>query len=155
MLWFVIISLLLFGLALLVLEIVFIPGTTVVGVVGVCFSIAGVLTSYSQFGSAVGFYVLLTTLVTTGITLYFCFRSDAWRTFALKSTMKNKVNEGWMLDLKVGDDGFAVSALRPSGKGEFRQQQFEVRTRGAFVEPGKKIRIILIENNQIIVEELT
>ena len=49
---FTIIALLVIGLALLVVEVVFVPGTTVVGVIGVIFAGAGVIITYRYFGSA-------------------------------------------------------------------------------------------------------
>jgi membrane-bound ClpP family serine protease len=155
MTWFIIISLLLIGLALLIVEVVFIPGTTVVGILGVIFSIVGVVISYESFGNTVGFYVLLTTLIGTIAALFFSFRSGAWSKFSNKSAIHSKVNEGMFAGLKVGDEGKALSALRPFGKAEFGDIVVEVRSIGAYAEPKSRIKIIQIEANQIIVDILT
>ncbi len=63
--WIIIISLLAIGLGLIIVELVFIPGTTVVGLLGLIFSIVGIVISYSHFGNDIGFYILLGTLITT------------------------------------------------------------------------------------------
>jgi membrane-bound ClpP family serine protease len=152
MIWFIIISLLVIGLALLIAEVIFIPGTTIVGILGVIFSIAGVLMSYDHFGSSVGFYVLLGTLIATAVALFFSFRSGAWTRFSLKSSIRGKVNEGITGELKPGDEGIALSALRPSGKAEFKDRIVEVRTDGRYAEAQSKVRIVQIDSNQILVE---
>lgn len=152
--WIIIISLLLIGLALLVVEIIFIPGATVVGLLGVAFSIAGVVVGYREFGNETGFYILMTTLVVTGAALYYSFRSGAWRKFSLRSSIDSKVNEGLTESLAIGDIGITVSSLRPSGKANFHDKVFEVRTQGNYVEPGTKVKIIQIQSQQILVEPL-
>ena len=155
MVWFIIISLLVIGLILLVVEVVFIPGTTVVGILGVAFSVVGVILGYQNFGNTVGFYVLLSTLLLTGVSLYLSFRSGAWNKFSNKSAMQSKVNEGTISHLKVGDIGETLSALRPFGKAEFGSSVVEVRSAGAYAEAKSRVKIIQIDLNQIIVDIIT
>jgi membrane-bound ClpP family serine protease len=152
LMWIVIISLLLIGLILLIVEVVFIPGTTVVGLLGVAFSIIGVVAGYNQFGQTVGFYLLMSTLVITAIALFFSFRSGMWQMFSLQSTITSKVNEGKHASLTVGDTGITTSTLKPSGKAEFKNEVFEVRSTGNYVEPQTKVKIVSIDIQQIIVE---
>src|SRR5687768_11921605 len=94
--WIIIIALLTIGIGLIIVELVFIPGTTVVGLLGLIFSIVGIVISYNYFGNDVGFYILIGTLVTTLIALFYSFRSGAWTRFSLKSSMDSKVNEGML-----------------------------------------------------------
>ena len=151
--WIIIISLLFLGLILLILEIVFIPGTTVVGLLGIAFSVVGVIVGYKQFGDETGFYILMGTLVSTAIALYFSFRSDAWKSFSLNSSIKGKVNEGTTAVLTEGEIGTTISALRPIGKAEFQEKVFEVRSIGGnYIEPKTRIRITKIDGQQILVE---
>ncbi len=154
LMWIIIISLLLIGLALIIVELVFIPGTTVVGLLGLIFAVVGIVISYSHFGSAVGFYILLGTLGTTLVALFYSFRSGAWKKFSLKSSMKSKVNDGIMDTVSIGDEGITLSTLRPVGKAEFKSRTFEVKTSGNYVERGEKVRITQIELHQIVVEPL-
>jgi membrane-bound ClpP family serine protease len=152
--WIIIIALLAIGLALIIAEIVFIPGTTLVGVLGLVFSIAGIVISYEHFGSQVGFYILLGMGLATGGALYYSFKSGVWSKFSLKSSNKGKVNEGMVSDLTIGDEGKALSTLRPVGKAKFKNQEYEVKTLGDYVDNGTPIRIKLIMSNQIIVEPI-
>jgi membrane-bound ClpP family serine protease len=152
--WIIIIALILIGLTLLILELIFIPGTTVVGVLGLAFTVVGIVISYGHFGSDVGQYFLYSTLVITAVAVFYSFRSGAWTKFSLKSSINSKVNEGLTSTLSVGDTGIARSALRPSGLAEFHNRSYEVRTQGIFVQAGTPVKIIKIESNQITVEPI-
>jgi len=150
--WIIIIALLVIGLALIVLEVIFVPGTTVVGIIGVVFAGAGIIISYRYYGGDIGLYILLGTSAVAAVALYFSFRSDAWSRFANKSVMKSKVNEGITALLQVGDEGVTVSTLKPMGTVRFQSGQFEVKTLGDYVDVGTKVKIVHIEANQIIVK---
>jgi membrane-bound ClpP family serine protease len=154
LMWIIVISLLLIGLTLIIVELVFIPGTTVVGLLGLIFAIVGIVISYSHFGNDIGFYILLATLASTLAALFYSFRSGAWSKFSLKSSINSKVNEGIMASLQIGDEGITVSTLRPMGKAEFNSKTFEVKTSGNYIERGEKVRITQIESHQIVVEPI-
>lgn len=154
LMWIVIIALLLIGLTLIIVELVFIPGTTVVGLLGLIFSIVGIVFCYKHFGSTTGFYVLIGALATTLAALFISFRSGAWSKFSHKGAIESKVNEGMFASLNVGDEGKTLSTLRPIGKAEFKSNQYEVKTLGDYVESGKNVRITQIRSNQIIVEPI-
>ncbi|HEU5146485.1 MAG TPA: NfeD family protein [Chryseosolibacter sp.] len=152
--WTLIISLLVIGLALLVIEIVFVPGTTLVGVIGVIFAGAGVLITFREYGSETGIYMLVGSSAITAAALYFSFRSNAWKRFANNSAIRSKVNEGLTATLALGDEGMTLSTLKPMGKAQFKSGEFEVKTLGDYVDVGTKVKIVHIESNQIIVKPL-
>lgn len=152
--WILVISLLLTGLLLILVELIFIPGTTIVGLLGLGLSIAGIVISYQHFGSETGNYILMGMLVVTAVGLVYGFRSKSWTAFSLKSAIDSKVNEGMIASLKVGDEGQTISTLRPVGKAEFKEGVFEVKAMGGYVMPGTKVKIIQLQANQIIVEPI-
>jgi membrane-bound ClpP family serine protease len=152
--WLVISALILAGLLLIIAEIVFIPGTTVVGLLGVIFTIVGIVFSYKHYGSETGFYVLMGTTLAAAGTLYLSFRKGAWDKFSHQSSIDSKVNEGLADHLAPGEEGLAISALRPMGSAEFNGKIFEVKTNGEFVDNGVKVRILKIRSNDILVEPI-
>ncbi|MBT1704333.1 hypothetical protein [Chryseosolibacter indicus] len=152
--WTLIISLLLIGLALVVIELIFIPGSTIVGVLGALFAVFAIVISYKSFGRETGFTVLLVSATATLATLIYSFKTGVWSKLSLKTVIDSKVNEGFNEALKVGDIGKALSTLRPIGKAEFDTKQYEVKTSGEYIESGVIIRIKEIYPNQIIVEPL-
>ncbi|HMG88656.1 MAG TPA: NfeD family protein [Chryseolinea sp.] len=145
---------LLIGLALIIIELIFIPGTTVVGLLGLAFAIVGIVISYGHFGSDIGFYILIGSLVTTLGAMFIAFRTGAWNRFAHKSSIDSRVNEGIMSGVQIGDEGITLSTLKPMGKAEFNNQTFEVKTAGNYIDRGERVKIIFIESHQIVVEPI-
>jgi membrane-bound ClpP family serine protease len=152
--WITVISLILFGLFLIVAEIIFVPGTTLVGIVGFVFLIIGIGFSFNYFGSETGWTTVGVSSVASGLILYYSFKANVWHRFSLKSSINSKVNEGELDLLSVGKEGQTISALRPVGKAEIENKMYEVKTLGEYLDSGKKIRVIKIVSNQIIVEPI-
>src|SRR5262245_20968760 len=142
--WTTVISLILFGLLLLIVEIIFVPGTTVVGLVGFVFMAIGVGLAFRYFGSETGWTIVGASAVASGRLLYVAFKANVWSKFALKSSIDSKVNEGALAELQAGQEGVSLSTLRPVGKAEFGGKTHEVRTNGEYIEAGTRIRIIRI-----------
>jgi membrane-bound ClpP family serine protease len=152
--WVTVLVLILAGIVFVIVEIIFVPGTTILGIIGLAMMIFGVVLSYNKFGSNTGTIVLIgTALVGAAITVV-SFKSGVWRKFALKTAMRGKVNEDVKINLFVKDVGETVSALRPIGKAEFGDRTFEVRTIGNYVEAGTKVEITKIDNNKIFVQPI-
>ena len=150
--WMIVLSLLLFGLILIVAEIIFVPGTTIVGVIGFGSLISGVGLSFQYFGREVGWITVGGAAVCTCLVLYLSFKTNVWKRFALKSSMDSKVNEGEMEGLIIGQEGITLSALRPIGKAEFNGKTYQVKTLGGYLSTSAQIRIVQIMSHQIFVE---
>lgn len=153
--WTTVISLILVGLVLIVIEVIFVPGTTIVGLSGFLIAVIGLALSFIYFGRDTGWMMVGGTAIFSGVLFYFSFKTGVWSKFALKSSIDSKVNEGVVEQFKEGMEGVAVSALRPVGNAEIDNKIIEVTTLGEYVPSGSKIRIIKISNNQITVEPLT
>ena len=152
MIWTAIISLIIIGLALIVIEMIFIPGTTIVGMIGLICVIAGLVMSFNNYGTSVGWLTTGgTAIFATGVFIY-SFRSGDWKRFALKQSIDSRVNEAMPINLSVGDEGVALSALRPIGKGEIKGQVLEVQSFGELVDAESKIRVAKIDKRKIFVE---
>jgi membrane-bound serine protease (ClpP class) len=55
------------------------------------------------------------------------------------------------LKVKVGDEGTAITALRPSGKARLGEEYVDVITEGDFLAPGASIIVSAIKGNRVIV----
>lgn len=152
--WITVIALIAAGLALIIVEVIFVPGTTLVGIIGLIAAGFGIYLSFDYFGPEVGWWTVVGTVVLFGVTLYFSFKGNTWDRFSLKNTISGKVNEGLTTPLKVGEQGKALSAIRPMGKAEFSSGEYEVRSMGNYIDSGTAIRIIKISSNNIFVEPI-
>lgn len=153
--WLAVILLIFFGLGFIIAEIIFVPGTTLLGLFGLIFTIIGIVISYLSFGAGIGTIVLVVSLVFGLGSLVYSLKSGVWEKFALKGSINSKVNEGEKDELQVGEEGITISSLRPMGKGEFRERIYEVTTLGNYLTADTRIRIVSLKNNKIIVEPIT
>jgi membrane-bound ClpP family serine protease len=152
--WLIIIALILFGLGLVIVEVIFVPGTTIVGIAGVIIGGYGIYLTYDSFGSSTGHMVLSITLIISLVGLIVALKSNSWERFSLKESNKSKVNDQYKFDLTAGDIGHTVSSIRPVGKAEFGNSIVEVRSNGEYINENVQIKIIRIDQNKIYIESL-
>lgn len=152
--WITVLSLIFIGITLIIAELIFIPGTTVVGIVGLIMAGFGVVLAYDYFDTTTASFILILTLGSSITALVWALRNKTWKRFSLADTMDGKFNEGLTADLKIGEEGFTVSALRPMGSAEFNNKIFEVKTQGTYLESGIKVKITKVVGNTILVEQI-
>ncbi len=144
-------TLLLIGLILLVVEIIFIPGTTVVGIFGFLVSLAGLTFAFLNFEYSVAIWITGVTVVINFAAVWYGFSSGIWKKFSLKSTQSGGAFDGRTDGLEVGMKGLAVSDIKPYGKASFNEIWVEVKSESGFIEVNTPVTIIKIENNKISV----
>ncbi len=152
--WFFVLGLMLLGIGIIVIEVIFIPGTTIVGILGFLVGIYGVYLGYEYFGTPTGHFIFFGGFLGATIALVAAFKSGAWERFSLKERMQNKVNEDIDVKINVGDEGESISSLKPIGKAIFNDQVIEVRTNGDYIRESKKLKVIRVDGQKIIVEPL-
>lgn len=143
--------LLLFGLLFLAAEVIFIPGTTVVGFVGFVLLVAGVWLGYRDLGTPAGHYALAGVVGLSGLIVYAGLRPKNLARVALTSVNNSSVRDARRADVAPGTVGRTLSALRPAGTALFGAERREVVTRGEFVATGSEVRVLGIEENRIVV----
>ncbi|HEY4652042.1 MAG TPA: NfeD family protein [Pontibacter sp.] len=153
--WVTVILLIIIGLVLIIIELVFIPGTTLIGILGFVLAGAGIWFGYATLGTPIGHVILGLSVLISGLAFFYSFRGDSWSRFALKDSIDSRVNEEYQHNLEVGQMGLAASALRPQGTALFNDHRHEVQTKGEFISPNTTIRIIKLSQHKIIVEAVT
>ncbi|MEI8202277.1 MAG: hypothetical protein WCH34_04645 [Bacteroidota bacterium] len=136
---------------MLILEILVVPGL-ILGIAGLGLVVFGIYNSYSYYGAFAGHLTLISTLSFTILLLVLTLRSKTWNKLKLKTQNQGKVNIIDESKVKSGDIGISISRLAPSGKAEFSNEFFEVRTFGEFIDQNKEIEIIKISENKIYVK---
>jgi membrane-bound ClpP family serine protease len=152
--WIIIILLVAVGLALLVAELIIVPGTTLVGLAGGVLVTMGVIRTFNTFGQAAGYTVFFTAVVLGGVLTLWAFRTKSWEKFSLKDTISSRFNEEEVMNLQVGQRGKTLSSCRPVGKAEFENHSWEVRTSGGYLDAGIEVQITKIDNRNITIEPL-
>ncbi|MDY6380863.1 MAG: NfeD family protein [Synergistales bacterium] len=148
-----IILLLVCGMALIVLELVAIPGTTIAGLAGVGLSIWGIYRVFVEYGSFWGGMVIVFDVLVCLILLIFTLKSKLWKRFAQKEEISSKVNEIKTV-VNVGDRGKTITRLAPMGTALINNERMEVYTSTSFLDPETEIVVEEVSGSKIRVNKI-
>ena len=146
-----IIAIILFGIALLILEILILPGL-IAGIIGTIFMLVGIGMMYKSFGSTYGNINLISTASFCTGSLIYVLKSKAWLMFSLKDTIDSKVIDLTQEMIVEGEEAITISALRPMGSVLIKNQKYEVQTNGEYIEANQKVVIVKILTNKLLVK---
>jgi membrane-bound ClpP family serine protease len=151
-----IIFLILLGLLLFIIEFMLIPGITIAGIGGALCMIAGIILSFTNFGTGTGLAVLGGTALLLVVATVLMLRSGTWKKFMLKTTIDGKVDNIGKEEGKVkpGDRGVTVTRLVPGGKVLVNGEYFEAKSIDILIDPRQEIEVIRIEDNKVIVKPI-
>ena len=148
----VLLSLLIIGLVLMLAEVLFVPGTTVIGILGLVVSLLGVAYAFISYEENTAWLITGFAALANLIAIVYGFRSGVWSKFSLKNTSEGRVFDGRTSGLHLGMEGKAISDIKPYGKGMFGGEIYEVKSENGFLTVGSDLEIIKIENNKILVK---
>ncbi|MDD2458415.1 MAG: NfeD family protein [Eubacteriales bacterium] len=143
------------GLLFLVIE-VFSPGFGVAGGVGVLLLVVGIIMTARSLMEALAMFAIL--LVLLAILIVIVYRSAKKGKLSKKLILWQaaKREDGFSAtedaSALVGQEGVALTVLRPSGTGEFAGRRLDIVTDGDFIERGTKIKIVRTEGRRIVVK---
>ena len=140
------------GMALLVLEIVALPGG-VAGIFGTLLLAFGVWQSYALLGTAWG-TVVLGLVVALGIAmLVVLLKGKTWNTFSLNEESDSTVNQE-PATIAIGAKGTTIARLAPTGKALIGGELVEVHAINKFIDPDRPIEVVAVEGYRIDVVEV-
>ncbi len=151
----------LMGIALLILE-VFMPGFGLPGISGIVLEIATLVFVYLNYGVIPALIALILLLSLTALALSIALRSAARgrlsRSEMILSASENK-EQGYTatedMSVFIGREGTALTALRPSGIGDFDGVRMDIVSEGDFIPSGVRVRIIQTDGSSIVVRPCT
>ena len=143
---------LLLGFIFILAEVFFVPGTTVVGIVGVIITAFGIFEVYNYFGPVAGHITLVTSIVLSLALVIGGFKTGAWDKFSSKGSIDGRMNVLEENKIFVGEKGKALSTIKPIGKARINGEAYEVRSLGDYISAGQEIEIIKIDGNRIFVK---
>jgi len=132
-----------------------VPGM-VAGIAGaVAWAIALVLT-YTHFGMLAG-HGLLAAMVIGGTALFLWWMrifptTRFGRKWILEATVHGEPNATEAAPAAgVGDEGTALTSLRPAGAVRIGERRIDVVTSGEWIEPGTPVRVVRVEGTKVVV----
>lgn len=151
MTWTVIITLLIVGLLLILLEIFVLPGF-IAGVLGGLAVVVGIFQAYKTFGNQAGHITLASIIIASILILVLLFRSGTWKRLAVHDAIDSKVNIINEELIKQGVEGIAVTRLNPAGKGLFGDDVIEVHSMSGIVEKDTQIIVMKVNGYKVFVK---
>ena len=170
--------LLLVGIALLAVEIFIIPGFGAAGIGGIVCIAAALIFSQQDFivpefswqtdillknAARIGL-IFLGSFTIFGLTLFVVPRTGIFRRLVLgpagsgssavaagADTSPEAENPGGLI--RTGDQGEAISELRPAGTARISGRRVSVQTQGEFLEAGTRVEVLEVWGSRIVVRE--
>ena len=155
------------GLALILLEVLVIPGFGIAGLGGIGLMIYGlyllllpdVPVGEEILGQAMDGFLIGLVGAVIGLVLLakLMIKTKFWEQLTAPDTQKKEDGYsntlGW--ESLQGETGIADTDLHPSGWVRVKDQRIFVVSEGEFIEEGKEIKILSVDGNRVLVRELT
>ena len=147
----IIISLLIAGLILLLLEVFLFPGVSLAGFgATVCLIYANVH-AFATLGTWPGVITLLVSIVCSVLVFVWFMRSKSLDRLALKKDIASSVKQPEVATIQVGDTGIALTRLAQIGNAQFGDRIVEVKSAGDFIDSKTPVVVERITDGVIIV----
>lgn len=151
----VVIILIVLGILLFVIEFLLVPGVTVAGIGGLILTVLGVYKAFDDFGSTVGIWVLIGTLMLSVFVIAMSLRARTWSRLMLKTNVKGTVDHDITEDqIKPGDRGTTLTRLAPMGKIEVNGIVREAKSLEGYIDEHSSIEVVVVEGTRISVKNL-
>ena len=155
------------GLALILLEVLVIPGFGIAGLGGIGLMIYGLYllllpdipVGEEVLGQAMDGFLIGLVGAVIGVVLLakLMIKTKFWEQLTAPDTQKKEDGYsntlGW--ESLQGETGNADTDLHPSGWVRVKDQRIFVVSEGEFIEEGKEIKILSVDGNRVLVRELT
>lgn len=155
------------GLALILLEVLVIPGFGIAGLGGIGLMIYGLYllllpdipVSEEILGQAMDGFLIGLVGAVIGVVLLakLMIKTKFWEQLTAPDTQKKEDGYsntfGW--ESLQGETGISDTDLHPSGWVRVKDQRIFVVSEGEFIEEGKEIKILSVDGNRVLVRELT
>jgi len=147
-----IVTLLVVGLVLLLLEILVIPGIGVAGIIGLVSLSFGCYFSFG-YGTTTGLIVTAAVILLLIVLLWWALREKTWKKLALNTQVQSSAGQDSAV-VAVGDQGVTTTRLAPMGTARIADKTVEVKSLEGYLDPGKNVTVAMIEDNIIYVKTI-
>lgn len=150
-----IISLAVLGILLIIAEIILIPGIFIAGTLGLLSMAASCYFAFDYYGQTAGIITVAANVLLAVVCTVLSLRSKTWKKLSLQTEIDSRADSTPEdKGLTVGMEGMTITRLNPMGKVMFGNTTTECTARNGIIDPGKKVTVILIEDNKIYVKPI-
>ena len=140
--------------ALLFFAEMWLPGL-VAGIAGAIAWVAAVALTYAHYGANAG-HIVLASLVIGGTCLFVWWMrvfpsTRLGRKWILEAEVKTPASTGAGGTAVVGDEGVALTPLRPAGAARIGGRRIDVTTDGEWTDAATAVRVVRIDGAKVVV----
>ncbi|MBW2737204.1 MAG: hypothetical protein JRH20_32905 [Deltaproteobacteria bacterium] len=148
-----VITLLVVGLALLALEVIVLPGFGIMGVLGALSILGAGWIAFSQLSPMHGMVAMGAGIGLGGLMFWLLPKTRAAKGMVLHTEHHGHAADPSLEEL-LGEEGVALTPLRPAGSARINDRPVDVVTDGQYVEPGTNVRVTQVEGARVLVKPL-
>jgi membrane-bound ClpP family serine protease len=142
----------LLGLILLFYELYFIPGTSIIGMIGGILCIFSVVLIFRKYGSIPGYITLFLTVMVVFIFIVTVGRNKVWQRISNRNIITSRSNTIEQDEVKPGQKGHAVTDIRKVGTGRINDVNYIVQTEGDIIKKGEAFEVLKVVVTKIFVK---
>ena len=145
-----VITFIVLGIVFFVLEIFFLPGVSIGGIVGTLFTGAGIWYAFAKLGVTAGWIVVAVSVLVLLFVIVYFIKGKPLDKMALDKELETN-NFYDMSKVAVGDTGVTLSRLAPMGKVLINGEEYEAKFCEGFLDRGVDVVVIYIDGNVLLV----
>lgn len=145
-----VITFIVLGIVFFVLEIFFLPGVSIGGIVGTLFTGAGIWYAFAKLGVTAGWIVVAVSVLVLLFVIVYFIKGKPLDKMALDKELETN-NFYDMSKVAVGDTGVTLSRLAPMGKVLINGEEYEAKFCEGFLDRGVDVVVIDIDGNVLLV----
>lgn len=149
----ILISLIVAGLLLFVVEVFLIPGISIAGIASAISLLAAVYYAFVSVSTTAGFITLGISAIGIVAIIIWLMRSKTVDKYSLKKTLDYKDDKVKKFNIKVGDKGVAITRLALIGNADINGNIIEVRSAEGFIDENTLIYVERISGDTIMVRK--
>lgn len=141
------------AILLLILELFFLPGISIAGIISVLFYGVAFYYAFANMGTVVGIVAMAVAVLASLFVIWYFMRSRTLDMMSLRTNIDATAPTEVSAAIKVGDEGVALSRLNPMGSVLIGSETVEARAYD-FIEENTPIRVVKVERTTIVVEAI-
>ena len=143
-----VITLILVGIILILVEILLIPGIGIAGILGLTSICGSGYYAFAHLGPWTGVSVTVVNIALLAVLIFYALRGKTWKRLELDTVIDKHIEEE---EVAVGDRGIAATRLGPIGTARINDKSYEVTSLEGMIDAGTRVEIVHIEHNKIYV----
>lgn len=142
------------AILLLILEVFFLPGLSVAGIMSAVFYIVSIYYAFSRISVLAGFITIAIAIVLSIFVIWYFMRSRTLDKISLHENINETAPTQIASSIQVGDEGMTLSRLNPMGRVLVNGVSVEARAL-QYIDENVAVKVVKVDVTSVLVEPVT